>query len=48
MYIILKRIIDIILSGIVIIFFFPILILLIIILRLTGEGEIFYLQERVG
>ena len=48
MYIILKRIIDIILSGIVIIFFSPILILLIIILRLTGEGEIFYLQERVG
>ena len=48
MYLILKRIIDIILSSIAIILLSPILILIIIILKLTGEGEIFYLQERVG
>ena len=48
MYLILKRIIDIMLSSIAIILLSPILILIIIILKLTGEGEIFYLQERVG
>ena len=48
MYLILKRIFDIILSSIAIILLSPILILIIIILKLTGEGEIFYLQERVG
>jgi lipopolysaccharide/colanic/teichoic acid biosynthesis glycosyltransferase len=48
MYLILKRISDIILSSIAIILLSPILILIIIILKLTGEGEIFYLQERVG
>ena len=48
MYLTLKRIIDIILSSIAIILLSPILILIIVILKLTGEGEIFYLQERVG
>ena len=48
MYLTLKRIIDIILSSIAIILLSPILILIITILKLTGEGEIFYLQERVG
>ena len=48
MYLILKRIFDIILSSIAIILLSPILILIIVILKLTGEGEIFYLQERVG
>jgi lipopolysaccharide/colanic/teichoic acid biosynthesis glycosyltransferase len=48
MYLILKRIIDIILSSVAIILLSPILILIIIILKLTAEGEIFYLQERVG
>ena len=48
MYLIFKRIFDIVLSSIGIIFFSPILILIIIILKLTGDGEIFYLQERVG
>ena len=48
MYLTLKRIIDIILSSIAVILLSPILILIIIILKLTGEGEIFYLQERVG
>ena len=48
MYLIIKRITDVILSSIAIILLSPILILIIIILKLTGEGEIFYLQERVG
>ena len=48
MYLIIKRLIDIILSSIVIVLLSPILILIIIILKLTGEGEVFYLQERVG
>ena len=48
MYLIFKRIFDIILSSLAIILLSPILILIIIILKLTGEGEIFYLQERVG
>ena len=48
MYLILKRIFDVILSSIAIILLSPILTLVIIILKLTGEGEIFYLQERVG
>ncbi|MDA9631909.1 sugar transferase [Bacteroidota bacterium] len=48
MHLIFKRLIDIILSGVAIILFSPILLLIIITLKLTGEGEIFYLQERVG
>ena len=48
MYLILKRIFDLILSSIAIILLSPILILIIVILKLTGEGEIFYLKERVG
>ena len=48
MYKFFKRIFDIFLSTIAIILLSPILILIIVILRLTGEGEIFYLQERVG
>ena len=48
MYLTFKRIFDIILSSISIILLSPILILIIVILKLTGEGEIFYLQERVG
>ena len=48
MYLIFKRIFDIILSSIAIILLSPILIIIIVILKLTGEGEIFYLQERVG
>lgn len=48
MYLFFKRIIDIILSSISITLLSPIIILIIIILKLTGEGEIFYLQERVG
>ena len=48
MYLIFKRIFDVFLSSISIILLSPILCLIIVILKITGEGEIFYLQERVG
>lgn len=42
------RFFDILLSGIALIVLTPFLIPIIIILKFTGEGEVFYLQERVG
>lgn len=48
MYYLLKRTLDILSSGIAILILSPILIPIIIGLRLTGEGYIFYKQERVG
>ncbi|MDG2107074.1 MAG: sugar transferase [Woeseiaceae bacterium] len=42
------RFFDVLFSGIALIFFSPFLIPIIIILKLSGEGEIFFLQERVG
>jgi lipopolysaccharide/colanic/teichoic acid biosynthesis glycosyltransferase len=43
-----KRLFDIILSLIGILLFSPLLVPIIIILKFTGEGYIFYKQERVG
>jgi len=43
-----ERFFDIIFSTIAIIILSPLLLPIIIILRLTGEGEIFFLQERIG
>ena len=43
-----KRILDIFISTITIILLLPIFFILILILKITGEGEIFFLQERVG
>ena len=43
-----QRIFDIVISFSAILIASPILILVIIILKLTGEGEVFYLQKRVG
>jgi lipopolysaccharide/colanic/teichoic acid biosynthesis glycosyltransferase len=43
-----KRFIDILLSSVSLAIFFPIGFILCIILKLTGEGEIFYTQPRVG
>ena len=48
MYYILKRTFDVLSSGIAILILSPILIPVIIGLKLTGEGYIFYKQERVG
>ena len=43
-----KRLFDCILSGFAILVFCPIGFVLAVILRLTGEGEIFYRQKRIG
>ncbi|MBT7816776.1 MAG: hypothetical protein HN566_08580, partial [Polaribacter sp.] len=43
-----KRIFDISSSFIACVILIPILIPIVIILRLTSEGDIFYLQERIG
>ncbi len=48
MYYILKRIFDIVASGIAILVLSPLLIPIIIGLRLTGEGYVWYKQERLG
>ena len=48
MYPLIKRIADILLSAICLIILSPLLIPIIIGLKLTGEGYIFYKQERVG
>lgn len=42
------RILDITLSGLALVLLTPLLLPVMVILRLTGEGEVFYLQERVG
>jgi len=43
-----QRFFDIIFSGLALVVFSPFLIPIIIILKFTGEGEIFYIQQRVG
>ena len=44
----LKRLLDILISGTALIILAPLFLPIMVLLRLTGEGEIFYLQERVG
>jgi lipopolysaccharide/colanic/teichoic acid biosynthesis glycosyltransferase len=48
MYPSIKRLIDIIISGIALLLLSPILVPIIIILKCTGEHDIFYFQKRVG
>lgn len=48
MYLIFKRTCDILLSSILLLILSPLLIPIVIGLKLTGEGYIFYKQERVG
>jgi len=43
-----QRFFDILFSGLALIILAPLLIPIMIILRLTGEGEVFYIQQRVG
>jgi lipopolysaccharide/colanic/teichoic acid biosynthesis glycosyltransferase len=45
---IMKRLLDVLLSSIALIVLSPLLVPVAIILRCTGEGDIFYRQERVG
>ena len=42
------RFFDILLSGMALLFLTPLLVPIIITLKLTGEGEVFFLQERIG
>jgi len=42
------RFFDLLFSGLAIVSLSPLLILVMVILRLTGEHEVFYLQERIG
>ncbi|HET9031776.1 MAG TPA: sugar transferase [Dokdonella sp.] len=43
-----QRLLDIVLSAFALLVFSPFLVPIAIILRLTGEGEVFYVQQRVG
>src|SRR6266700_5527063 len=43
-----KRVFDIIASGLAVVALSPLLLPVMLILRLTGEGKVFYAQERVG
>ena len=43
-----ERFFDILLSGLALLVFFPLSGPIIIILRCSGEGEVFFLQERIG
>ena len=48
MYFVIKRIFDIISSGFALLLLSPLLLPIIVLLRLTSEGEVFYLQHRIG
>ena len=48
MYLFFKRVIDIILASLALFFLMPFFFVVILILLFTGEGEVFYLQERLG
>ena len=43
-----QRLLDIVLSGLALMLLSPLLVPIAIALRCTGEGEVFYVQERVG
>src|SRR5690606_6820491 len=43
-----QRALDIVLSGLALLVLSPVLVPIAFILRLTGEGEVFFRQERVG
>tara|TARA_B100001250_G_C19790748_1_gene786386 strand:- start:429 stop:1097 length:669 start_codon:yes stop_codon:yes gene_type:complete len=47
-YIFFKRTVDIILSTLAIIVLLPLFIPVIFLLKITGDGEVFYFQERIG
>ncbi len=48
MYLFIKRTIDITVSFLALILLLPLFILIVFILKFTGEGEVFYFQERIG
>jgi lipopolysaccharide/colanic/teichoic acid biosynthesis glycosyltransferase len=48
LYNVIKRCIDLFIAGIVLVIVSPVLLIIMLLLRFTGEGEVFYLQERIG
>ena len=42
------RFFDIVFSGVALVLLSPLVVPIVIILRITGEGEVFFLQERIG
>ncbi len=48
MYLLIKRMMDICLSGAALVLLLPLWIPIMIVLRLTGEGEVFFRQKRLG
>lgn len=42
------RVFDVLLAGIALLLLSPLLLISILVLRFTGEGEVFYVQQRVG
>ena len=43
-----QRLLDIVFSGLALLVLSPLLLPIMLVLRLTGEGEVFYVQQRVG
>jgi len=43
-----QRFFDIVFSGLVLLMLFPLLVPIVLILKFSGEGKIFFLQERIG
>jgi lipopolysaccharide/colanic/teichoic acid biosynthesis glycosyltransferase len=48
MYLLVKRVFDVLISGLVLVLLIPILLPIMVLLRLTGEGYVFYRQKRLG
>ena len=48
MYILIKRLIDITVSLLALILLLPLFTIIVVVLKFSGEGEVFYFQERVG
>ncbi len=48
MYPVLKRLLDLLIAGVTFFVFLPLFLPIVILQRLTGEGHIFYFQERIG
>ena len=43
-----QRLLDILFSGVALLILAPLLVPIVILLRFTGAGEIFYVQQRIG
>jgi lipopolysaccharide/colanic/teichoic acid biosynthesis glycosyltransferase len=48
MYIIIKRVVDVLFSSVALIILLPLLLSIAVVLKLTGEGYVFYHQKRIG